>query len=121
MTLRRKKNGKYVSLCPTLTDDGVWVIGKRFMSHNLIALQVGDKPQSILAASHPYTRLLMHEAHVSSGHRGPDATLARYRHKYWTPYGSKMAKFVKDKCYLCRRREPKFLEQEMGNLPPRTY
>ena len=60
----------------------------------------------------------MHEAHISSGHRGRDATLARFRYKYWTPYGSKMSKSVKDKCYLCRKREPKFLGQEMGNLPP---
>ena len=70
-----------------------------------------------MPASHPYTRMLMREAHVLSGHGGRDSTLARFRWSYWTSQGSKIAASVRRNCVECRRRDAKFIQQQMGALP----
>ncbi|CAB4018941.1 Hypothetical predicted protein [Paramuricea clavata] len=58
----------------------------------------------------------MQRAHTS-GHRWRDATLARFRQLYWVTQGSKLAQSIKSKCQMCKLREAKFLEQQMGQLP----
>ena len=73
--------------------------------------------QRLLPSKHPATRLFMERAHQAGGHRGRDATLARFRMRYWTPQGSKLARLVKMNCQLCKLRDAKFLEQPMGLLP----
>ncbi len=72
--------------------------------------------QKLLPCNHPVTRLLMQRAH-SSGHRGRDATLSRFRQRYWVPQGSKLAQSVKSRCQKCKLREAKFQSQLMGQLP----
>ena len=59
----------------------------------------------------------MERAHQAGGHRGRDATLARFRMRYWTPQGIKVARLAKMDCQLCKLRNAKFLEQPMGLLP----
>ena len=80
-------------------------------------MTVDGSSQVLLPADHIVTRMLMQDAHVSGGHRGRDATLARFRSRYWAPHGSKIASSVKNACQLCKLREAKFLEQEMAELP----
>ena len=70
--------------------------------------------QRLLPLKHPATLLFMQHAHQAGGHRGPDATLARFPMHYWTPQGSKLARLVKRNCQLCKIHDPKFLEQPMG-------
>lgn len=110
-----KKNGSFKALNPVLDSSGVWIIGKRLGQKNPMTPE-GDA-QALLPTGHVVTRLLMRDAHVASFHRGRDATLARFRGKYWTPHGSKVAWSIRNACQLCKLREVRLLEQEMGNLP----
>ena len=110
-----KKRGKFISLQPLLQNNGLWTVGSRLAAFNPMTPE--SEPQVLLPTSHPLTRLVMKDAHESSGHRGRDATLARFRQRYWTPYGGKLAWSIKASCQLCRLREPQLLNQEMGPLP----
>ena len=62
------------------------------------------------------TRLLMQRAH-RQGDRGRDGILAKFNEMYWVPGESKLAQTVKHNCQLCKLRQPKLLQQEMGQLP----
>ena len=70
----------------------------------------------LLPKGHRLTILAMREAHVR-GHRGRDGTLATFRTKFWTSGGPKLAKKIRDECQLCKLREAKAIQQEMGGLP----
>ena len=110
-----KKNGKYSSLQPVLDQDGFWIIGGRLKRSN--PMTVEDDPQKLLPYHHPVTHLIMVSAHEDSGHRSRDATLAKFRQKFWVPHGSKLAASVKHDCQLCKLREPVLLDQKTGLLP----
>ncbi len=58
----------------------------------------------------------MRRAH-QQGHTGRDATMAKFREKYWAPQGSTLAQKVKQNCQLCKLRQAKLLQQSMGQLP----
>jgi len=107
--------GRFKALTPVLDSSGVWVVGKRL--GNKSPMTPDGSRQVLLPADHVVTRMLMREAHVSGCHRGRDATLARFRSRYWTPHGSKIASSVKNACQLCKLREAQFLGQEMSELP----
>lgn len=115
--LASRTKGRYTRLRPVQDGEGAWVIGGRMSVHNPLSGGCPDMPQKLLPTDHPYTKLLMSQAHVDSCHRGRDATLARFRHSYWTPQGSKLAKSVRDACQLCKLRDSKIIGQEMGQLP----
>ena len=107
--------GQYAQLKPVQDASGTWVVGERLTRYN--AMTPDSSLQRLLPSKHPATRLFMQRAHQAGGHRGRDATLARFRMHYWTPQGSKLARLVKISCQLCKLRDAKFLEQPMGLLP----
>ena len=109
-----RKGGRYSSLTPVQDEAGNWVVGQRLTSNN--PMTTDSSLQKLLPYHHPVSRLLMQRAH-SSGHRERDATLARFRQRYWVPQGSKLAQSVKSKCQMCKLREAKFQTQLMGKLP----
>ena len=94
---------------------GLWVVGTR-ISHQS-PLTPENKPQILLPYSHPYTKLVMVDAHCKGGHRGRDATVARFRTRFWTSHATKLSKSVCDNCQLCRLRNAKQLSQIMGQMP----
>ncbi|XP_048579702.1 uncharacterized protein LOC125560998 [Nematostella vectensis] len=108
------KGGRYQRLHPTFDEDCFWVVGKRLNSFN--AMTPDSRLHRLLPSSHRGTRLLMERAH-RAGHRGRDATLARFRQYYWVPHGGKLAMSVRKNCQLCKLLEASLLEQEMGPLP----
>jgi len=110
------KKGKYSKLSLTQDDDGVWRVGSRLARNNPMML-AKQELQILLPTNHAFTKLLMRQAHVDSGHRGRDATLARFRHEYWITQGAKVARSITNSCQLCLVREPKMLVQSMGELP----
>ena len=112
--LTKKGGGKFAKLRPAQINTGLWVVGRRLTRFN--PMTDDGTLQKLLPTNHPATRLFMKRAH-QAGHRGRDATLARFRMYYWTPRGSKLASSVRKKCQLCKLRDAKFLEQEMGLLP----
>ena len=78
----RRKGGRYSSLTPVQGKDSFWVIGQRLSSTN--RMTADSTLQKLSPYKHPITRLLMQRAH-SSGHRGRDVTLSRFRQWYWVP------------------------------------
>ena len=124
--------GRYLKLNPSQLKYGLWVVGSQIYEFNPLALSPCGSPQLLSSSNHSYTHHQMRDAHVSSGHRGRDATLAKFRQclwmpqglklakvvKFrqclWMPQGSKIAKVVRDRCQLCKLREPRVLQQEMG-------
>ena len=112
---KKGHGGRYAKLKPVQYASGIWVVGERLTRYN--AMTPDSSLQRLLPSKHPATRLFMERAHQAGGHRGRDATLARFRMRYWTPQGSKLARLVKMDCQLCKLRDAKFLEQPMGLLP----
>lgn len=110
----KKKGGQYSTLLPVKDGRGLWLIGTRLPRSN--AMTPDAAWQKLLPTSHPGTRLFMKRAH-EEGHLGKNATLAKFRKKFWTPHGDKVAKSVKHQCQLCRRREAVLLNQQMAPLP----
>ena len=86
------EKSRYRSLNPMMGPEGVWVIGARLVRFN--PMTSDDNPQILLPTEHALTKLLMKEAH-ERGHLGIDGTLAKFREKYWTPHGDKLARSVK--------------------------
>lgn len=87
--------GKYVCLRPVENSEGLLVVGSRLRSN---PMTIHGDPQILLPYSHYITKLLMIQAHRDCIHKGRDTTLARFRLKYWTPHGSKLAQQVKQQC-----------------------
>ena len=108
-----KVGGNFQMLKPTKVDD-TWVVGTRLTYNPMVP---ENEPQKLLPAKHPVTKLLMVKAHREGSHRGRDATLARFRQKYWAPQGSKIASSVVTNCQRCKLKKPKMLIQQMGSLP----
>ena len=113
-SIKKGKGGCYAKLKPVQDVTGLWVVGERLIRYN--AMPPDSSLQKLLPTQHPAKRLFMQCAH-QAGHRGRDATLARFRMHYWTPHGSKLARTVKMSCQLCKLRDANFLEQQMGLLP----
>ena len=109
-----RKGGRYATLSPVLSANGVWLVGKRLIQLNPMTLD--SSLQMLLPYPSRVTYLLMRRAH-RQGHRGRDGTLAKFREMYWVPQGSKLAQKVKHNCQLCKLRQAKLLQQEMGQLP----
>ena len=109
-----RKGGRFACLKPVQDESGLWVVGQRLKNKN--PMTVDSSLQKLLPYRHHVTRLFMQRGHTS-GHRGRDATLARFRQLYWVTQGSKLAQSIKSKCQMCKLREAKFLEQQMGQLP----
>lgn len=110
-----RKGGRYACLNPGRDESGHFVIGQRLKNRN--PMTPDASLQKLLPTHHPVSRLFMERAHRKCGHRGRDPTLARFRQKYWVAHGSKIAQSVKSKCRLCKLRDVKLGEQEMGRLP----
>ncbi|CAB4041710.1 PREDICTED: uncharacterized protein LOC107333192 [Paramuricea clavata] len=109
-----RKGGRFACFNPVQDESGLWVVGQRLKNKN--PMTVDSSLQKLLPYRHHVTRLFMQRAHTF-GHRGRDATLARFRQLYWVTQGSKLAQSIKSKCQMCKLREAKFLEQQMGQLP----
>ena len=75
----------------------------------------------LLPYDNPLTNLLMEEMHRKSGHKGRDATLARFRARFWAARASKLSKSVCDNCQTCKLLKPKYLSQVMGEMPPPRF
>ena len=111
---RNGKGGQFAKLRPVQDANGLWVVGERLIRHN--AMTSDSSLPKLLPTRHTASHLFMERTH-RAGHRGRDATLARFRTHYWVPRGSKLAQSVKQNCQLCKLYDDKFLEQRMGLLP----
>ena len=108
-----RTGGKFARLNPSILH-GIWVVGRRLV-FNPMTLE--NNSQRLLPSQHPVTILIMEQAHRSTSHGGRDITLAKFRNKFWTPQGSKVAEAVVKRCQLCKLRRPKLMSLKMGYLP----
>ena len=114
--LQKSNQGQYARLKPMIDDHtGLYVVGSRVNVHNPLSPE--GKPQALLATYHPYTKLCMVDSHIDGGHRGRDATLARFRQQYWVAQGSKVAQGVCKQCQMCKKLKPITLKHCLGQLP----
>lgn len=97
-----RKGGHYAGLNPILDEVGFWVVVPRLKNNN--PMTHNSSLQKLLPTRHQVTRLMMRRDY-ESGHRGRNATLARFRQLNWVIQGSKLAQFVKSKCQMCKLRE----------------
>ena len=109
-----KEKSRYRSLNPMMGPEGLWVIGARLVRFN--PMTSDHNSQILLPTQHALTKLLMKETH-ERGHLGRDGTLAKFREKYWTPHGDKLARSVKHQCQTCKLREAEMIKQSMGQFP----
>ncbi|XP_067950495.1 uncharacterized protein [Watersipora subatra] len=115
-TMLVDKTSSYKQLNPQVDSvTGLWVVGDRLSRSN--SLSADGRPQISLPANHPYTRICMRDAHVDGEHRGSDATLARFRQRFWVTQGSKVAKSICSQCYLCKRVRPSLVKYNLAKLP----
>ena len=113
--IEKGKTGKYRRLRPVSDHNGI--VGSRFCNYNPLAATPDAAPKVLLPALQHYTCLAMRSAHVESGHKGRDSTLAQFRQLYWTPQGSKVASSCKNHCQMCRLRDPVLLDYDVGIIP----
>lgn len=69
-------------LCPTVDDQGVMRVEGRLSKAANSDVPYSAKHPVILYPTHRYTRLLLHEYHVQSGHQGHARTLNELRQRY---------------------------------------
>ena len=110
---RGRQGGRYYRLKPVLIE-GYWKIGTRLEFNPMVP---ENDPQYLLPSHHSLTKLLMLQAHREAIHKSRDTTLARFRQRFWTLQGSKLAASVANNCQLCKLKKPKLLLQRMGQLP----
>ena len=102
------------TLLPIKHDD-LWVIGLRVSDHNPLTPE--NRPQTLLPKDHPVTRLLMRESHEQTAHGGRDATVTKFRTRFWTSQATKISKSVCAQCQRCKILKVKHLKQIMGKMP----
>ena len=112
---RKAKHGRFRRLAPVWDEkDKIWRVGERMAEQ--VPFTWDQKLPIILPTHHPFTMLNMLEAH-RQGHLGVAGTLCKFRRRYWTPQGGKVAKKVRNLCTKCRRVDLKHVDQKMGPIP----
>ena len=99
-----------------MKQDGLWVVGLRIAHKS--PLTPDNRPHILMPRDHPFTHLLMKESHEHSGHRGRDATVAKFRTRFWTSHATKISKSVCSRCQKCKLTKARQMEQIMGQMPP---
>ena len=98
-----------------VVQNGIWVVGTR-VSH-ASPFTPENKPQALIPYNHPLCVKLMEECHRTGGHKGRDATLGRFRARFWTSRASKLSMKVCKSCQICKMVKIKGVQQVMGQIP----
>ncbi|XP_060561126.1 uncharacterized protein LOC132720909 [Ruditapes philippinarum] len=98
-----KSNGKQLSLVKHLRlflyEDGFLRCGGRI--HNAPVAELTRFPY-LLPAKHPFTRLLVLDAHENQLHAGASALITHLRQRYWIPSIRQYIQSLLRKCFQCR-------------------
>ncbi|XP_073990928.1 uncharacterized protein [Rhodnius prolixus] len=97
-----------------LHTDGVLRVGGR--------LRLADVPEyqkhpALLPSQHPFTALVIQDAHISNLHVGPTATHAFLRSRYWIVNGKNVVRRQLGACNRCFSVKPTPFNPLMGQLP----
>ena len=110
-----KQSSRLKSLNPFVNSQGLLCVGGR-LSHSVCVSSLQAQPP-ILCASDHLTVLIFQRYHESEGHCGPTALLAKLSTILYVMSARRLARSICASCVTCRRRTPKPLVQQMGDLP----
>ena len=110
---RVKKSSKLAKLDP-IFDNGLLKVGGRLGKSDL-SFEV--KHPVIIPKTSKLSRLIMDDAHRSTGHLGKNSTLAVVRQRFWILGASDLFKSIASKCVICRKYQSPILKQKMSDLP----
>ncbi|XP_063991157.1 uncharacterized protein LOC135169789 [Diachasmimorpha longicaudata] len=114
---KRAKNpalAQVSKLTPFLDKDGLIRVGGRLRN---AMIPFSQRHPIIIPKSHPVTKLIIEEAHVSQLHAGPQAVLYHIRQQYWPLDGRNSVRRIIHQCIRCTRLKPPSVNYIMGNLP----
>ena len=78
---------------------------------------VGEYP-IYLPDTHPFTALVVRQAHICTLHGGVGITMAKVRERYWVPRLRRLVKKIRRSCHGCKRFQAKaYQAPPPGNLP----
>ena len=72
--------------------DGCWLVGTGISHESPLTSEI--EPQVLWPYDHPLTKRIMRDEHCAGGHPGRDATVARFRSKFWTSHATRLSKVV---------------------------
>lgn len=81
------------------------------------ALSYSAKHPALLPHDHYFTLMIANFFHRKNLHVGPQGLLAFIRQQFWPINGRQIVKSVCRNCVLCSRVRPRFLRQQMADLP----
>uniref|UniRef100_A0A8D9DY12 Integrase catalytic domain-containing protein n=1 Tax=Cacopsylla melanoneura TaxID=428564 RepID=A0A8D9DY12_9HEMI len=95
-------------------DGNILRVGGRLSNSNL---EFGQQHPMLLPAYHPVTKLIVLYYHVINFHTGPYLLLSIVRQKFWIVGGRNLVRRVVQKCNICFKFAPKFINPQMADLP----
>ncbi|KAJ8723327.1 hypothetical protein PYW08_003239 [Mythimna loreyi] len=109
-----KSDSKLLNLNPYLDQDGILRAKGRLRQANI---SIEMKQPIIIPYNSRLTELLIAQAHELTFHGGARLTMSFLRQKYWIIKGNRAVKTQLHRCVICRKQEPRKLQQIMGDLP----
>ena len=100
-------------LCPEIRD-GIIRVGGRLKNADL---QDEAKHPLILPKQHHVTNLIISHFHMVSCHSGREYVLSMLRQRFWIIQARSTVRSVLNRCFECRRRRAKPVQQLMADLP----
>ena len=85
-----------------LDDKGLWRCGGRLQNADL---PFSTKHPVLLPRKHPFTTLVVHDAHQRVGHNGVKETLTEVRQRYWVVKGRSFIRATIHRCTTCKKHE----------------
>ncbi|XP_071483331.1 uncharacterized protein [Diadema antillarum] len=110
----KQMSGTVMSKLNPILVDGIIRVGGRLEN---APLDDETKHPIILPSDHHVTKLLIVHHHHLVGHSGAGMTWTALREKYWVLKGGATVRKVIGKCFSCKRRNAKKMEQFMADLP----
>ena len=106
------KKGEFKTLSPFIQGELIRVGGR--VGEGLISYD--QRHPVLLPQSHHISKLIVDSVH-EQGHEGVACTAAKVRQRYWILGVHRVAKSVKHRCVVCRKKEHKLESQFMAELP----
>lgn len=108
------KKSSLGALDPQLDDNGILRVGGRLSYANLSET---IKHPIIMPKSHPFTSLLVKNAHEANMHMGTDWVHHYLRQTYWILSSRQLIRVVLRKCVTCAKVQGPRAQQQMAQLP----
>lgn len=109
-----KASSSILAMNPFIDDQGILRVGSRIAR---ATLAYDTKFPILLPHNHHFTNILIIYEHKRHLHAGVQTTLTAIRQRFWIIKGKSTVKKILNKCVTCFRFKPKFITQQMAELP----